>query len=120
LFFLIATGCGRTNPAATSTNRAPNQPSNPVPADGASISDSCTCLIYLSWTGTDPDAGDSLRYDLCLGKTNPPATLDSNIRQSRYLPSALDTNSVYFWKVTARDKAGLETDGPVWQFTVMP
>jgi hypothetical protein len=45
--------------AGGETNHAPNTPANPVTAQGS--------VNVLGWTGGDPDAGDSVTYDLYLG-----------------------------------------------------
>lgn len=116
--FAVA-GCGKTKPAAPA-NRAPDAPFNPIPANGASVSDTCGCLVYLGWSCSDPDAGDTLSYALYFDMADPPPLLDSNLSQTHHLPPALDTGMAYLWKVTARDRAGLETTGPLWRFTVTP
>ena len=56
----------------TPTNQAPNSPSNPSPADSAL---NVSRFVVLSWTCTDPNAGDTLRYDVVVGSTNPPVML---------------------------------------------
>jgi len=96
-------------------NNAPNTPNSPSPYDASTGQSIATIL---SWVCTDPDAGDTLKYDVYFGTTNPPAALvSSNQSAASFDRSGLVKSTTYYWKITARDKHGSTTDGPVWQFT---
>ncbi len=99
----------------TPTNQAPNIPSNPSPADGAV---NVSRFVVLSWTCTDPNPGDTLRYDVVAGTANPPV----NVVATNTLSNSVDiglmaANITIYWKVTAKDNNNAFTEGPVWSFT---
>jgi hypothetical protein len=97
-----------------SCNNPPNTPSNPMPADGAS---SVPVTADLSWTGGDPDAGDTVTYDVYLGYSNPPtALLCSDVASTICDPGTLPFNTLNYWYVVATDDHGASTSGPVWSF----
>jgi hypothetical protein len=95
---------------------APNLPSNPSPGDGDAIPPD-TLDIELSWTCVDPD-GDPITYDIYFDTSAVPAIHDSLIDTTVYEISGLFYNRTYYWQVVARDSTGLETEGPIWSFTV--
>lgn len=95
-------------------NTPPNTPTNPSPADSALGVDVGSTL---SWTGGDPDAGDTVTYDVMLDESNPPTTLVCNDRTTATCdPGELDPNTHYFWKVITTDSHAATAQGPVWQF----
>ncbi|MBN1873955.1 MAG: hypothetical protein JXA33_06980 [Anaerolineae bacterium] len=99
--------------ATTPTNAAPNVPSAPHPSHGATGIATTTAL---SWSGGDPDSGDSVTYTVAFGTNNPPPVMDSNVTTTGYNPGSLITGTLYYWQITATD--GLSTTtGPVWSFT---
>ncbi len=98
----------------TKANQSPNTPSNPSPTDNATDQ---PVWLTLSWTGGDPDAGDTVKYDVYLGTETSPSKIASNQEQTSYPASGLDYNKTYYWKVVARDNKGDTTAGPVWRFT---
>jgi len=91
-------------------------PDNPSPGNyaiGVAID------AELSWTGGDPDPGDTVTYDVYFGTgSNPPLTVQ-NQPGTRYDPGTLAYNTTYYWKIVAGDNHGLETEGPVWSFTTV-
>ncbi|GAA3925313.1 hypothetical protein GCM10022406_09170 [Hymenobacter algoricola] len=99
---------------ASGSNRRPNAPSNPTPANGAAGQPS---RLTLKWRVTDPDAGDSLKSDVLIYESN-------SLDQKQVLTNSRDTvvtidvkyNTTYFWQVTVRDKAGETVRGDVWRF----
>lgn len=99
-------------------NTPPNSPSNPTPADGEiGVSASPT----ISWVCTDPDAGDSLKFDIYFSSKNPPDTIvAANWNSKSYDISELDTNKTYYWKIVAKDNNRGVTEGGIWQFTTYP
>lgn len=75
--------------------------------------------MMLEWSCDDPD-GDPLVYDVYLGKTNPPPYYLTLNGDTTFNPRILDGDARYYWMVTARDSAGEENQGPVWQFRTRP
>ena len=97
-----------------------NQPPDPItdmsPADNAAgVSRTPT----LSWSCQDPD-GDELTYDLYLGTVNPPPLRRSGLKQPSLAPGTLAPNTIYFWRITARDMSGATRQGFVQSFTTQP
>jgi hypothetical protein len=112
-----------TDPATTavSTSDPPNRPSSPSPANHAT---GVSIDADLSWSGGDPDAGDTVTYDVYFGTsvTPPfketigpyPATQSS----TTYDPGTLVEGTTYYWQIVATDNHGITREGPVWEFTV--
>jgi len=126
VFFLLAlslsllfTSCAEEDSPTTPTeNRVPAMPSNPSPAHQA-IDQSID--VNLSWSCTDPDAGDNLTYDVCFGTVNPPTTsVSQNQASTSYKPPQdLVTSTQYFWKIVAKDSQSHSTTGHIWLFTTV-
>jgi hypothetical protein len=95
-------------------NNPPNPPSNPVPSNGA-----IGVLINtdLSWTGGDPDPGDTVTYDVFFGTVSPPQKVNANQSATMYDLGILTYNTTYYWKIAAWDNHGASTAGPIWSFT---
>ncbi|MCK9212399.1 MAG: fibronectin type III domain-containing protein [Ignavibacteriaceae bacterium] len=115
-FIIIFSSCKKDDSNPTQpTNNAPSTPSNPIPIDGTT---EVSRSPVLSWTCSDPDAGDSVKYDLYLASVNPPNTLTaSSWIYPNYSLTGLDTNRTYYWRVTAKDSRGASSVGPIWRFT---
>jgi len=96
----------------TITNH-PDTPSSPSPIHRASH---VSLHSGLSWSGTDPDAGDTLTYDIYLGTSSTPPLVASDLDSAAYGPGTLTSNTIYYWKIVSRDNHGAETEGPVWSF----
>jgi len=94
-------------------NNPPNEPSNPVPANG-SINVAIT--TDLSWTGGDPD-GDPVTYDIYFGTTSPPSKKVANQTALLYDPGTMNFSTHYYWKIIAWDNQSASTVGPRWEFT---
>ncbi|MCK4995765.1 MAG: hypothetical protein KAR55_02655, partial [Thermoplasmatales archaeon] len=97
----------------TGDNDPPYTPSNPSPADGAT---EVPIDITLSWSGGDPNPGDTVLYDLYFGTTSNPPIWKRNIETTSYPVSGLTYNLKYYWKVIAIDSHGQQSEGPVWDF----
>ncbi|HFD38641.1 MAG TPA: hypothetical protein ENJ31_02140, partial [Anaerolineae bacterium] len=105
----------RTAGSGSSGNNPPYTPSNPSPADGAT---GVSLNTSLSWTGGDPDSGDTVTYDVYLGTSDPPPQVATGLSATTYKPSSnLSPNQTYYWMITAYDNHGASADGPVWSFT---
>ena len=93
----------------------PNQPSNPVPVNGA-VNQGLTPL--LSWYGSDV-SGDALTYDVYFkaGDSNFGALPAAyNISASTFDPGTLTPSTTYYWKVLARNSTSVTNTSPVWSF----
>jgi hypothetical protein len=111
-------GLERSGPVWTFTTRPTNSPPQPPfgpdPFDGALT---VPVNVTLQWHGTDID-GDTLVYDVYFGTEAAPPLVESNTGLTMYTPTGpLPFNTVYHWRVVARDYLGHETSGPVWTFT---
>ncbi|MDY6965567.1 MAG: NosD domain-containing protein, partial [Halobacteriota archaeon] len=95
-------------------NRAPNTPSNPSPADGAT---GVAINTDLSWTGGDPDSGDTVTYDVYFGTSATPSKVSGDQISTNYDPGTLGYNTKYYWRIVATDDHGATKDGSNWSFT---
>ncbi|UOQ71664.1 carboxypeptidase regulatory-like domain-containing protein [Hymenobacter cellulosilyticus] len=104
---------------ASGTNRRPNAPSSPSPADRTTGQ---STRVVLRWRVTDPDKTDSLRSDVVLFESNTTdrRQLLTNTRDTSVTVADLKYNTTYFWQVTVRDKAGETVRGEVWSFQTGP
>jgi parallel beta-helix repeat protein len=96
-------------------NTPPYEPSSPFPSDGATgVSEGAD----LSWTGGDPDTGDSVTYDVYFEKGDSnPELVSSNQPGTTYDPGTLSYSSTYYWKIVAKDGHGSTNSSVVWSFT---
>ena len=96
----------------------PYSPSNPSPADSAVDVSLTGGSVTLSWTGGDPNAWDSVVYDVFFGTSaGSLVKVADSISAVSFQKDSLGQGITYFWQVVARDNGGFETAGPVWQFT---
>ncbi len=98
----------------SSGNNPPNTPSNPSPADDAT---GVSINADLSWTGGDPDSGDTVTYDVHFGTSVSPPLVSDNQAAITYDPGILSYNTKYYWKIVATDNHEASTSGPLWDFT---
>jgi hypothetical protein len=95
-------------------NNPPHIPSNPSPADGAT---GVSTTPTLSWTGGDPDSGDTVTYDVYFGTSASPPLVSSDQVATNYAPGTLSAGTPYYWRIVARDNSGATASGPTWSFT---
>jgi hypothetical protein len=95
-------------------NNPPNTPSNPSPANHAT---GVSINADLSWTGGDPDAGDTVTYDVYFGTSSTPPLVSNDRSGTTYDSGTLAYNTKYYWEVIATDNHGASTTGPLWDFT---
>ncbi|MCX7836088.1 MAG: T9SS type A sorting domain-containing protein [bacterium] len=90
---------------------APDAPSSPSPANGAT---NIPTNATLTWTN---GAGTSW-VDVYLDTNNPPTTMvyDDLVGNSWSPPTNLNPNTIYYWRIHAFNNQG-NTLGPVWSFT---
>jgi hypothetical protein len=108
LDLLAASGVGGNYP--------PDVPSNPSPADGAT---GVSTTPTLSWSGGDPNPGDTVTYDVYFGASASPPLVSSNQSGTTYTPGTLSTGTTYSWRIVARDNLGATTGGSLWSFTTI-
>jgi len=98
-------------------NNPPYQPSNPNPSNHAIDVDINT---NLSWTGGDPDPGDTVTYDVYFGSTQQLPKIASNISNTSINPGFLSNGVIYTWSIVAWDNHGASTGaGAGWIFTTI-
>jgi hypothetical protein len=95
-------------------NQPPYVPSNPSPANGST---GVSTTIDLGWVGGDPDAGDTVVYDVRFGTTSSPPIVSHNQSSLSYDPGTLTYSTLYYWRIVAWDNHGATTRGPLWHFT---
>ncbi len=98
-------------------NLPPYTPTYLTPADGAANVDAYAAPLV--WMGGDPNTGDSVTYDLHIGTTIDPPLFQWDLSETDVSISNLTPDTLYYWKVVARDLANLTTEGPVWSFNVV-
>jgi uncharacterized protein (TIGR02145 family) len=106
---------GKTVQVSNSNNNPPEQPGEPDPENGET---EIQVNTNLGWSCTDPD-GDPLKYDVYFGTENDPPLVAQDITSSNYDPGALQENTIYNWKIVAKDNKGASTQGEIWSFTTL-
>ncbi|MCG2826397.1 MAG: right-handed parallel beta-helix repeat-containing protein, partial [Thermoplasmatales archaeon] len=96
-----------------SANNPPNIPSNPSPSNSVTGQN---ITVDLSWTGGDPDAGDTVTYDVYFDSTDGSTLVSNDQTGTTYDPGTLSYNTHYYWKIIATDNHNESTKGPVWDF----
>ncbi len=94
------------------TNMKPNEPSDPIPADGETEID---IELILEWNGGDRD-GDMVTYDLYFDNSSPPSLLQTDIQNTQYNISDLSFNTTYYWKIISTDEENNTQNGSIWTF----
>ncbi len=92
------------------------EPSNPFPKDGATDVDLNT---KLSWSGADPNPGESITYDVYFGLNIDPPLVSQGQNKTTYDPEILEYETTYYWKVVAWVNNGVPIEGPLWNFTTV-
>ncbi len=98
----------------TEENAPPFTPTAPDPPDGAT---DVSIEKILTWTGGDPNTGDTVLYDVYFGKSSPPPLVDEDLTQTAYDPGTMELGTTYFWQIVAEDSQSESTTGPIWSFT---
>jgi len=102
-------------------NQAPLPPFDPFPENDQEF---VSIQPELSWSGGDPDPGDTVTYDIYFGTDpNPPyietigpyPATQTEITYDPEIP--LDHYITYYWKIVAEDNHNATAEGPVWSFT---
>jgi uncharacterized repeat protein (TIGR02543 family) len=95
-------------------NTPPYAPNHPVPENGET---NVSITTDLGWIGGDPDADDTVCYDVYFGTMSPPPLATSNQTTSTYDPGTLANDTTYYWQIVSTDNHNASTQGPEWQFT---
>ena len=97
------------------TTAAPNAPTRPGPATGATGQPTD---VALSWHPNGATKADSLRYDVVLFESNNlnQRTLLNNSKDTVVTATGLLYNTTYYWQVTVRNTAGTSARSQVWSF----
>ena len=103
-----------TSASVIEENLPPYQPSTPNPANGAT---NIPVSSDLSWTGGDPNPGDTVTYDVYFGTSSTPPKVGYNQSATSYDPGTLNYLTTYYWKIVAWDNFGETTAGSLWSFT---
>jgi outer membrane protein assembly factor BamB len=98
-------------------NNPPYTPYNPSPSNHAT---GVSIYADLSWSGGDPDPGNTVTYDVYFGVSPSPPLVSSGQSATTYDPGTLSYGTTYYWKIVAKDNHGASTVGPVWDFTTQP
>ncbi len=102
-------------------NNPPLSPSDPSPTDGAT--DQSPDSIELSWTASDPDAGQNLKYDVFVcamveGEEAAFVPVANGLTDNSYTLTGLLEGTQYLWTVIATDGQAI-SEGPTWSFEVL-
>lgn len=109
---VLASGAPRVSSRGMQAlNAAPNAPSNPTPADGATI---VPPSQVLTWAGGDPD-GDTVTYTVAFSTSTPPSAVLTTT-DAIYTPTAMTRGTRYYWQITASDGVS-QSVGGIWSFT---
>jgi formylglycine-generating enzyme required for sulfatase activity len=111
----LIVSCSKDSSSPTDAgSTAPNAPSAPSPADGATLQPN---TLGFKWSCT-ASSGETMTYDVYLGTTNPPmTTVVTNTSQTTISQTGLPNLTVHYWQVAAKSSKGGSTKSPVWQFT---
>ena len=102
---------------SSSGNTPPGEPSNPSPETN---SVNQPVLLNLTWSASDPDASDSLWFDVYLYESNNPSQIKiaSDITDTIVSVENLKFSTTYFWQVIVKDSK-TTTNGSTWSFATM-
>ncbi len=107
--------CGNSAPSSVrnfTIDPTPATPSNPLPANNAT---GVPTNADLDWA----NAAGATGYAVYFG-TSPIPPYVGTVAASQYNLPTLAANTMYYWKIVARN-AGCQTSGPLWRFrTVAP
>ncbi len=100
----------------TESNFPPDPAKDPRPPDGAK---NVPVNASLFWNGSDPNSGDTLKYDVYFSLYDPPSQSTWNQTQATYDPYDDDDMQLfetYYWKIVTWDKEGERSETPIWVF----
>lgn len=104
--------------AGTRITHAPFPAQSVAPQSGSTVSGDLNNEVRLEWTGADVD-NDIAGYDIYFATEMPPldqATSGPIINTS--LNVTVSSNSLYYWRITTRDREGNTSDSGIFSFRV--
>lgn len=112
-----ARGAATTGPTwtfSTGGNLPPNPPTLVAPPDGSTNQ---PLDVTLSWSGSDPNPSQSLRYDVYVGTDPLPPQVFSFVQGTSVTFHTTLALTKFYWRVVARDPFSQTATGPTWTFT---
>jgi hypothetical protein len=98
-------------------NNPPYKPGSPSHSDGTT---NVSITADLSWSdGGDPDAGDTVTYDVYFGTDSTLPRVAENQMGNIYDPGTLNYTTNYYWLIVAKDEHGATNESEVWSFTTV-
>lgn len=94
-------------------NHLPFAPALSQPAINSVLN---TSTAALTWTASDVDLSDVLKYDVYFGTVNPPTEKIAENITTLTTTVTIEPTTQYFWRVVVKDDKGGETIGQVWKF----
>ncbi len=107
----VSIGCG--DKVVERAQIPPGIPSSPFPASGSADQD---VSLELRWQ-FENRSGFQIEFDIYMGTGIEMPLIGSGLSLNSYPIDSLDHNTIYLWKVVARDANLNETSGHVWNFT---
>jgi hypothetical protein len=97
------------------SNEPPHVPADPHPAEGAI--DVQTTGVFRTWSADVPDESDAHTFNVYFATHTDPALVATGLTETSHALSALEYDTVYFWRISATDSHGEVTFSPTWTFT---
>jgi PKD repeat protein len=94
-------------------NSPPYIPTSPSPKNSST---GVSVNADLSWTGGDPDPGDTVKYDVYFGTSSSPPKKVINQTTTSYDPGTMGYSTTYYWKITAWDSHDNSTTSALFHF----
>ncbi|MFH6602713.1 hypothetical protein ACEZ3G_04435 [Maribacter algicola] len=105
--------------AGFETSHAPFPPEILSPKSAESVFKDINNEITLDWQGADLD-NDIIGYDVHFSTENPPQTIVTTTSQNiTGYKATVVTNTVYYWKIVAKDQEGNTADSGVFSFKAL-
>ncbi len=92
-------------------------PAEAVSPEMAEVIETTATEITLDWSSSDID-NDIVSYDLYFGTDTIPAIYSSGLTESMLNNVAINTNTIYYWKIITKDSKGNTSDSGVFQFRI--
>lgn len=98
-------------------NEKPSAPVLQSPAHSQTIDATTPVLTWAASTDIDSDPPG---YDVYLGTSTAALQKIATVFTPTFITGTLTTNTIYYWKVVARDKQGSTAESALWSFHVLP
>ena len=116
-----ALGAETSGPVWSFTTKTDSPPNVPVPVVPLPGWQNYPVAGELRFGASDPDQNPyiSLVYDIYFGTEADPPLVSSGDPYTSFAPGTMQPNTLYRWRVVARDSDGAETSSPIWSFTTL-